>query len=79
MPDDEAVYLVSVDDGAENWQVIVFADDEADAMRVAKEAYEEEEGHGAFRLANPRGPLPARARNDATASGKLGRTRSGQD
>ncbi len=44
MPDDKAVYLVSVDDGAENWQVIVFADDDADAMRVAKEAYEEEEG-----------------------------------
>lgn len=28
----------------ENWQVIVFADDDADALKVAKEAYEAEEG-----------------------------------
>jgi len=42
--DDKAVYLVSVDDGAENWQVIVFAESNDDAIQIGKEAYENEEG-----------------------------------
>lgn len=42
--DDKAVYLVSVDDGAENWQVIVFADSDDNAIQIAREAYENEEG-----------------------------------
>ena len=42
--DDKAVYLVSVDDGAENWQVIVFAESDDDAIQIGKEAYENKEG-----------------------------------
>ena len=36
------VYLVSVDDSANNWQVIVFANDTLEAINIAKEAYRDE-------------------------------------
>ena len=40
----DKVYLVSVDDGSNNWQVIVFANRKDKAVAIAKEAYETEQG-----------------------------------
>jgi hypothetical protein len=40
----DKVYLVNLDDGADNWPVIVFANGKDRAIAIAKEAYEAQQG-----------------------------------